>query len=252
MRTWSVSSQLTLSERLTLLMYVTQSSPESFQLGQVAPKRKDPRLLLAQVWQKRNCLQLHIWYKLLSQKASSPMGRGLSLFRFLEDTLCEESADERVYLKSRRRNNCIFQMTNLILLLPCLKIFCCILFTGWYPSASVSSSGSRNSCSCRLFCTASVIFPCPPDRRLFVLTDGFYCWPSPKVALLCSQGILFTYLYKSKCEHIIIKPWLFLPLVLSRMGIKFFIFVPFLVPRRQPVKFASRFATWEVPESTIS
>lgn len=182
------------------------------------------------------------------------MGRGLSLLRFLEDTLCEESGDERVYLKSRRMNNCTFQMTDLILLLPCLKISCCILFTGWYPSASVGQAprGPGIAAVCRLFCTASVIFPCPPDRRLFVLTDGLYCWPSPKVALLCSQGILFTYLCKSKCEHIIIKPWLFLPLVLSRMGIKFFIFVPFLVPRRQPVKFASRFATWEVPESTIS
>lgn len=44
-----MSSQLALPERLTLLMYVTHSSPESFQLGQVAPKREDPRPLLAQV-----------------------------------------------------------------------------------------------------------------------------------------------------------------------------------------------------------
>lgn len=97
-------------------------------------------------------------------------------------------------VKSKRMNNCTFQMTNLILLLPYLKISLHSLHRMVSRGLNRPDSSRSLNISCsfvRLFCIASVIFFCLCLTGLLILTDpGYIAIPHPE--LLSSLFFLLT------------------------------------------------------------
>lgn len=130
-------------------------------------------------------------------------------------------------------------MTNLILLLPALKFPATFSLRVGSSCLCGPYSGSLNSCSLSVLSTLPQQTPwLLPDRDLLNLQTRFYvilAGRHPSCSLFCAQGVLFTCLCKSKCQHIV-NPRVYYQ---SKMGIHLFVFVSFLVPNRHLVKFAS-------------
>lgn len=95
---------------------------KTFKLRQVALKRKDPKAPpCASLTEVKQCLQLHLWCKHLSQTGSHIQWEGTDLFYASLRAHCVRKALMKESLRSRRMIDCTFKIDKSDPVIPLLK-----------------------------------------------------------------------------------------------------------------------------------